>query len=213
MGLKKELQERPVSTVSILLLTLCAILTLIWALLTGNLPTTERIRNVIVKENIELLKKTDTCVRRCVDEVAEKVVVKLIIFRKEPAETRSAVYQEALEQTGENGYIFFVGEAPLFGEGYLTAENYWEEEWRLLTKTERRIVAKWFKTINEGKSLLSLLDMLLSNDTVARELSIVKSYEVKVGPEKEITCHITPYDKIGIIGGYIGELRVARTAN
>lgn len=188
-----------ITTVSSAIVAVCVLL----ALFTEKLPITARIRNVITEVNSKLLKDTEKCVRDCVKEGADQVIVKLVIFRQNPDLARSKVYREALEQANKSKYIFS------FEGSYITAANYMEEEYRLLSKSERYTIDKYFYEIKKSREedSLSLIDMLLSDNAIARELSIDKSYDRKVGPEEDIICHITPYDKIGIIGAYISELK------
>ncbi len=159
-------------------------------------------------------------------EANEKVVATLA----DSEVLRKVVYSDALEQANEKGYI------TLISEFYMTSYNWLDEERRLLTMSERRIIEECLLKHGE-QDLYRLMYFVLTDDKMISELTSNKVYDVeiylpsrllnrskenilfpksydKIEPigkylvaYKKHNIHLTPYDKIGIIGGYIGELR------
>ena len=163
-----------------------------------------KLQDDVVSTNGELLRESNKHLDGCIQEGTEEVVTKLIMFQNEVT-ARNMIYQRAFEQADDDGYVFLVG------KNYLTTDTYSKKDWRLLTKKERNTISDWFKKLheeNKEESLYALLDTLLSNDKIIRKLSIDESHDVEFGQDKKFTRCLTPFKKIGIIGGFLGELKV-----
>jgi hypothetical protein len=106
----------------------------------------------------------------------------------------------------------------------------------LLTEDERKVIKDCFNKHNEKNDLYTLMHLVLSDATVIKELASKEAYDVEyyeLGEYRE-ACpiaaderivrlsdstvvikrtvrHLSPYDKVGIIGCYISELRFQLT--
>ncbi len=166
-------------------------------------------------------------------EANEKAIVTLA----DSEVLHKVVYSDALEQANDKGYITLVSGF------YMTSYNWRDQERRLLTMSERRLIEECFMKHGE-RDPYRLMHLVLSDDKMITELTRKEAYNVeiylpsrvlnrskgnmlfpkaydKIEPIgkylvalKKHTIHLSPYDKIGIIGGYIGELRyIALTKN
>jgi len=225
--MKSDDIARWITVVSTVTLALVAIL----LLFTGNLPTTALIRRIIRYENARIARESEKRIQRSVQESAEKIIQQIVGFRESPEEVRNQVYKDALKQAEEKGYIFKIKPEEQY---YLTSHN-WREEDRavLLTENEISIIQAFVKKHSE-KDLFSLMDSVLSDDKMNAERERKEAYDVEyykpnrmlgnnilIEPDEKIETdrdvqyvtkktilHLTPYDKIGIIGGYIGQIKL-----
>ncbi len=113
---------------------------------------------------------------------------------------RKVVYSNALDQARDNGYVYFISER------YLTSEAWRDKDkgTKLLTSEEKGIVEKCFGE-HKGEDLYSLMYAVLSDDKMIVALQEKQAYDVPID-SKGRTRQLSAYDKIGVIGGYIGEL-------
>ncbi|MHC4752072.1 MAG: hypothetical protein ACYTFW_19645, partial [Planctomycetota bacterium] len=154
---------------------------------------------------------------------------KMLVTLSDSEALRKVVYIDALEQANDKGYI------TLISEFYMTSYNWQDEERRLLTMSERGIIEESLAKHSE-RDLYRLMHLVLSDDRMISELKKKEAYDVEIYlPSRVLNCskeneffsktfdkvettgkylvaykkntiHLTPFDKIGIIGGYISEL-------
>ncbi len=159
------------------------------SLYSGRHPTAQRIREIVREENRRLMESN----RRYVQESTEKVLHVLVSFREMPEQTRAEVYKDALEQARAKGYLFAIR------DDFLTSHAYIDAPRRLLTDVERARISAIVEMSTE-QDQISLMHSILSNDDLVRDLT----FDIRLGPQ---VVHLTPYEKIGIIGGYVAELK------
>lgn len=155
----------------------------IMALFLNNLPV---ILGEVVKKECDIIaQKTKADIFKDARENHEKVITTLV----DSEAVRKMVYRDAMDQADKEGYIF------LIKGHYLTAYD-WREKNRLLTEKQRRVIERCFFTKHlEEKDLYTLMYLVLSDEEVIEALKCKATF-----------VHLTPYDIIGIVGGYLGEL-------
>lgn len=144
---------------------------------TGYLPTTKAIQEIT---------------NSVADEKVEVLLEFVIHYIDNPGSVREGIYRQAFKQAAEKTYVF---ETP---EGYITHSS-WRDSNRLLTDFERDQIEKILADSNEPEQI-RLMNLVLTDKKLRPELS----YDFHIGSK---TIHLTPYDKIGVIGGYIGEVK------
>lgn len=174
--------------------TVAIALVAILAVFTGKLPTAARIREIIREENAKTAREREKHVQESIRESTEKIIQTIVSFQEMPAEVRNRVYREALMQAEDKGYIYEVA------GNYLTSQVWVDEDRRLLTQVERWQINGAVVESSE-QDQLSLMYSVLSDDDIIKRLT----FDIQIGSK---VAHLTPYDKIGIIGGYIGEIKL-----
>ena len=152
-------------------------------LLINKFPTATRISEVVKKESSVIAQKTREDILKDAREDHEKQIVTLA----DSAAVRKIVYRDALDQAAKKGYIF-----PLDGYIYLT-NNALRDEKRLLTEAQRKAIEKCLTKHLEEKDSYNLMYYVLSDKETIEAL-------------RKNTIRLTPYDLIGVVGGYIGEI-------
>lgn len=127
-------------------------------------------------------------------ESVEKVIEAVVSYRENPGGARRSMYKEALKQAFDKGYL-----TETLKGGYITADE-WKGANRLLTESERTRIDG---IINSKKDADNNALIELAHSQLIGELK----RDIKIGSK---TIHLSPYDKIGIIGGYICEVRAER---
>jgi len=176
-----------ITAISTLILAVVGVGGLIIGLVTATLPTTRVLKEIIREVGNEI---ADRNVKRMEDCVAEVIHV-VVDHQYDPSKARADVYKEALVQARDKGYVFEIR------RGYVTSHG-WRDP-RLLTDTERQLIDQIVRDRIE-QDQMSLMYLVLTDARIPRKLSTDR----QMGP-KEV--HISPYEKIGVIGGYIGELK------
>ena len=128
----------------------------------------------------------------------DNIIHAIINFQKDPDATRNRVYEDALKQAADKGYVFYIPQKNY----YITALNKRNDE-HLLTEEERNRIEKSLGEIlkrTNKRDQISLMNMVLSDIRVTEELWM----------PKERLADLTPLDLIGVVGGYIGELILER---
>jgi NADH:ubiquinone oxidoreductase subunit K len=159
------------------------------ALLLYKLPTTTtRISEVVKKEGYIIAQKTKEDIFKDVREDHEKIITTLA----DSEAVRKVVYIDALDQAKKRGYIF------LNERQYLTAYDRRENN-RLLTERQRKAIEECF-TKHIEEDLYSLMFSVLSDKEVIEALKCEATF-----------VHLTPYEVVGVVGGYLSELRLEHT--
>lgn len=179
------ISKRYVSTIT----TIAMIITILVFLSIKGLPdadkvmqTAEIVGNSIVARNTASLSKS-----------MDNIIHTIIDNQKDPDVTRNRIYEGALKQAADKGYVFYIRQKNY----YITAKN-WRDDKRLLTGEETDIIEKVLKEIferSDKRDQISLMNMVLSDVRVTKELWM----------PKERLVDLSPLDLIGIVGGYIGE--------
>lgn len=164
------------------------VLVAIVGLIARSLPTTEAIRKAVKDVGGEIAEESVDRIEECAEEATQV----LVNYRMNPAEARIKVYEDSLEQALDNGYVFKIP------KGYITSHN-WRDMRRLLTENERQRIESIVEGAKE-EDQMRLMYLVLSENKMKRELV----RDLKVGLH---LVHLSPYVKVGIIGGYIGELK------
>jgi hypothetical protein len=188
---------------------------------------------VLRSEGTAIAERTETCLLEALREGNEQVVTTLA----DSEEVRKVVYGKAMEKANDKGYVDVVAGC------YVTSSSWLDEHRRLLTLSERRIITRYFNSKHSEEGLYSLIFHILSDEKMTAELKKEEAYNTEIYSEvailptskratidvaaydrieqrgeylvglKQETVHLTSYDKIGIIGGYIGELGLRQALN
>jgi hypothetical protein len=153
---------------------------------------TTRISEFVKKESYIIAQETRKDIFKDAREDHEKGITTLV----DSEAVRKVVYRDALDQAAKKGYIFF-----LIKEGrHVTAYDHRDQN-RLLTEKQRNAVEDCFFTEPplEEKDSYSSMCRVLSDEKVIEALKCDAT-----------VVHLTPYDVIGVVGGYLGELTLDR---
>lgn len=168
------------------------IMTILILSLIKDLPDVKEVNQTVRKVGNKITAKNMASLSSGIDSIIHAIVE----YQKDPEETRNRVYEDALRQAADKGYVFYIPQKNY----YITAINKRNDK-RLLTKEETDIIEKVLKEIFERSSKrdqISLMNMVLSDIRVTEELWKPKKRKVKVS--------LSELDIIGVVGGYIGEL-------
>jgi len=150
------------------------------------LLVTTHISEFVNNETRKIAQRTREGIFNDAREDHEKVITTL----GDSEAVREVIYRNALDQAEKKGYIFSV--AGQYSTNYL-----WREGNRLLTERQRKSIEKCFSTKPPEEDLYSLMYAALSNEDVIKAL------------ESDATLvRLTQYDLIGVLGGYLGELKL-----
>lgn len=124
----------------------------------------------------------------------DNIIHTIIGHQKDPDATRNRIYEDALKQAADKGYVFYIPQK----DYYVTAKERRGDE-RLLTEKERNRIKNSLDDIlkrSNKRDQISLMNMVLSDIRVTEELWM----------PKERLVELSELDIIGVVGGYIGEL-------
>ena len=157
---------------------------------TKQLPDSNKVVQTATAVGYNIAEKYMASLRSRMDDIVHTI----INFQKDPKATRNRIYEKALRQAADKGYIFYIPQK----DYYITAMTKREDKYHL-TKKERNLIKNSlediFKRSNE-RDQINLMSMILSDIRVTDELW---------KPKKRLV-DLSPIDIIGIVGGYIGEL-------
>jgi hypothetical protein len=162
--------------------------------ITERLPTIVNIEETVKKvgNNIAAVNMASLGARM------DNIIHAIINYQKDPKATRNRIYEDALKQAADKGFVFYIPQR----DYYITQTNKRDDEY-LLTKKERNRIKNSlddiFKRSNE-RDQMNLMNMVLSDIRVIEELWM----------PKERLDTLSPIDLIGVVGGYIGELILKR---
>jgi len=145
--------------------------------------TVKRVGNKIAAKNMASLSSS-----------MDSIIHTIIGHQKDPDATRIRVYEDALRQAADRGYVFHIPQENY----YITAIDRRNDE-SLLTEEERKRIKKSLDDIlkrTDKQDQISLMKEVLSAIRVKEELWKPK--------ERKVT--LSEIDIVGIVGGYIGEL-------
>ena len=162
------------------------------------------LRKVIVEECNAIAQETKKDILKKSREDHEVVIASLV----DSVTARKVVYSNALDQASDNGYVFPVAKWYIPSEGWRDKDK----GTTLLTDEEKRIIARCFgeqKSIDLKENDLknefySLMYSILSDDEMIAALQRDEAYNVPSESEGQAR-QLSAYDKIGVIGAYIGE--------
>lgn len=188
------IRKAPISHIAIRYVAIISTITLIMTILLysslKDLPDAKKVAQITRAEGKKIAARNMASISGGIDNIIHTI----LDYQKDPDGTRDRVYEEALKQTADKGYIFFIPQR----DYYVTAPDKRNEE-RLLTEDERDRIENSLNDIFERstkRDQLSLLHMVLSDIRVGDELWKPKERKVK----------LSPLDLMGVVGGYIGEL-------
>lgn len=148
----------------------------------------------VIKETVKTAGKKIALNMAGLDRSMDNIVHTIINYNKHPDATRNRVYEDALKQAADKGYVFYIPQR----DYYITLINKKGDK-RLLTGKERDIIEKVLKEIfkrSDKRDQISLMNEVLRDIRVAEELWIPKKRKVT----------LSELDIIAVVGGYIGEL-------
>lgn len=155
-----------------------------------ELPDAKKVNQTVRKVGNNIAKKNMASLSSDMDNIIHTI----INYRKDPDATRNRVYEDALKQAANKGYVFYIPQKNY----YIIPKNARDDK-RLLTEKEREHIKNSFDDIlkrSNERDQISLMNMVLSDIRVTEELWI----------PKERLVNLTPIDLTGVVGGYIGEL-------
>jgi hypothetical protein len=126
----------------------------------------------------------------------DNIIHAIIHYQEDPDATRNRVYEDALKQAADKGYVFYIPQR----DYYITGLNKRNSK-RLLTEEERNRIKTSLDDIlkrSDKRDQISLMNMVLSDVRVTGEL----------WTPKERLADLSSLGLMGVVGGYIGELMV-----
>jgi len=169
------------------------ILIIIVAIFSVEQPTITRISEIVEKEGYIIAQKTKEGIIGKSRDDHEKIIITLA----DAEATRKVVYRDALWQAEEKGYIFSINGWYLTGYLYRDVNS-------LLTEKQQKEIESCFIKHTEEKDLHRLLYCVLSDEELIKTIK-VNGTDIFM-PSKDI-IHLSPYHLIGVVGGYLGEIR------
>lgn len=131
-------------------------------------------------------------IREIARESVQEITTIMVEYRENPGSAWTHVYQESTREAANKQYI---ENSP---SGYVTAER-WKGNNRLVNEIERRIIEKVVKSAPK-------MDTASLTHKAWTELRALGEISLKIKThQKEIS--LSRYEKIGIIRGYIQEIR------
>lgn len=170
--------------------TIVAIMVVLVFFTTKRLPTAGTLEKTVKKVGNKIAAKNMASLSSSMDNIIHTIIG----YQKDPDATRNRVYEDALRQAADKGYVFYVPQKNY----YITAINKRNDE-SLLTEEEKNRIKNSLDDIlkrSEKRDQISLMNMVLSDIRVTEELWM----------PKDRVDDLSPLDLMTVVGGYIGEL-------